>query len=162
MKKVKTLFIDPSVNNVGYAIYDGATQSIVDYGCHKTKGDNIQTKLEDIFFFISEIVKDNLITFSVIEQPAVFAYSKVTAKSGKILNLSALQKLSMAVGCIVGSLALNNIKVDLIPANKWKGRMAKSEVRSITKIKNEHAADAYLMAVLYYNLKINKKEVVTK
>ena len=93
MKNVKTLFIDPSLNNVGYAIYDSMSHSIIEHECFKSRGNEVQDKLKDIFLWLLSKIKDSSITLAVIEKPATFAYSKVSTKAGKIINLSSLQIL---------------------------------------------------------------------
>ena len=144
----KTIFIDPSLNNIGYAIYDNANHIVVQHGVFKSKGTSLQHKIKSIFDWLDEIVTLD-IGSAIIEKPAPFAYSKVSTKAGKVINLSSLQELCMAVGGMVMFFECRDIEVEFMPADKWKGKLGKNQVKQLTGIKNEHAADAYLMASVF-------------
>jgi Holliday junction resolvasome RuvABC endonuclease subunit len=144
----KTIFIDPSLNHIGYAILNSDNHEIEQYGVFTSKGNTIQNKLYSIFTWLDSLVTAD-IRSAVIEKPAPFAYSKVSTKAGKVINLSSLQKLCMAVGAMVMFFECKDIEVEFMPAENWKGKMNKEQVKTITGVSNEHAADAYLMASIY-------------
>jgi Holliday junction resolvasome RuvABC endonuclease subunit len=144
------LFIDPSINHVGYAIFNNNKNIL--YGCFNNKFEDFEDKLKSIYDFIESLIIKYNIEKAIVEKPASFAYGKISSKYGKIINLSAMLKLSYAFGCIISCLKNNNIKIEYLPAEKWKGRINKKQVKAITNIKNEHTADAYLMGLIYLNI----------
>lgn len=112
------LSIDPSIGNVGFAVWspDG---NLLKYGLIKTSPKkNIASRLHEISSEIHEICSTNRIRTLVIEQPPYF--------TRKNTNVESLMKLSHAFGAIESAFYLSGGELAInVEPNSWKGRGTK-------------------------------------
>lgn len=140
--------IDPSINNVGWAIFDQDKYS--ESGKITSQGDAENSKIHFIGDSLDVILQRRKPDYAVVEIPASFTYSKA-AVFGKSLNQSAMNKLSMATGAIIYVCEVNQVPVRMVHANEWKaGRpkdMDKMLAKGYTDKKiTDHEADAIMLA----------------
>ena len=122
------IYIDPSINNTGYAIADH--EKIVDSGVIRTKAEGDIERLLELSRGLQEVLGNKelgIIRLAVVEVPGSFSYGRSTGKwSGKGVNQSALHKLNMAIGAIALTLKMWGVEVETVEAHKWKaGRKKK-------------------------------------
>lgn len=126
------LTVDPSIGNVGYAVWTDEG-NLVKYGLIKTDPKkHIAARLQEISEDIYNICKGNRIKTLVMEQPPYYT------KKGK--NVSSLMKLSHAFGAIEASFYLSGGELAInVEPNSWKGNGTKKEatqtlVKSVYKV----------------------------
>lgn len=134
--------IDPSINNIGYAIWrDG---NCIHSGTIHTKGETDVEKLESLWPPFAYLKVNDLKTL-VIETPDGWT------RNGT--NVRSLMKLCKAIGYIEGYLVA--LEIIEVPVSEWKGRQPAAEIimaaKALTgKAKiSEHEAHAVCLGYWY-------------
>lgn len=157
------IYIDPSINNTGYAIADG--ERIIASGVIRTKAEGDADRLFELAGVLERIIQIGTIGLGVVEIPGSFSYARSTGKwSGKGVNQDALRKLNMAIGAIILTLKNFGITVETIEAHKWKGQRKKELDQTIAqhyvgRKVGPDEADAVMLAVWHNHGKLLTKKV---
>jgi Holliday junction resolvasome RuvABC endonuclease subunit len=161
MIPTKLLSIDPSIANIGYALFEDG--DLKEYGTVKSEAEkgNIPDRLK---FILSQFNRFEGISHVVIESPPHFTYSR-SDNNGKPLNLKSMNKLHMAIGAIIAYFSIKNIPVEMVNPNEWnKNRQSKQVTKNNVKYihginVNEHVADAIMIGEhCNYLLRIRRME----
>lgn len=138
IKAVCRLFIDGSINNIGWCVF--IDSSLIHFGTYRTKAKEWD-RLKEIAAVMSDLAEKYKVQETYIE--FVPAYTR----NGK--NVSAVQRLSMAVAVMLSTLPAAEMY-------EWKSRQTKAQTSAIvnhlyklqiggTKT-SEHCRDAIAMA----------------
>ncbi|NKF52619.1 crossover junction endodeoxyribonuclease RuvC [Shewanella sp. WXL01] len=148
------LGIDPGSRLTGYGIIDcqGRTQKYLGSGCIRTSGDDLASRLQQIFTGVSEIIRQY--------QPEQFAIERVFMAK----NADSALKLGQARGAAIVAATNSGLSVAEYSATQIKqavvgtGRAQKTQVQHmITQIlklpaaPQADAADALSVAVCHYH-----------
>lgn len=160
---MRILSIDPSVNNVGWALLDLSKPSLDDrwrWGLIKPEGRNLQRRISNtadkLDFQIPDIRNIDLF---ITEWPAFFGSTRgqIAAQQGYTINLAAVASY------LAGFFGFANSKWSTITANEWKGTVTKAvTMRKFMRYFNgmdydirigvsEHSIDAIMM--MHYHVK---------
>lgn len=139
------LSLDPSVNNVGWAVYD-TIQRKWWWGQWKLEANNFQAKCRELALHIElEIGEyDHL----VIEWPTFYNSAKghVAAKMGYTIDLAAIAMY------VAGYRKLGPDQLDLVTALEWKGTVTKvvtmKKFMRIFGIKDHQLSDHVIDAIM--------------
>jgi len=163
------LAIDPSINNLGWAIYDfsaGGEMYRIDscgwkYGLIHPKGFNIQGRWRDAYFKLREVIgKDRHITHLAAEWPMWFdgLRGRLAAQQNFTINLSSL------IGYLVGKLGVKTEFVSLWTPVQWKGSVPKyateakfvrifgQTARQVANTQSNDVIDAIMIAEFWLSL----------
>lgn len=146
---MRLLSLDPSLNSVGYAYFEG--KELKKFGTLKSKGSTLPEKLGSLVTGIpSPPWTGKFLDVAVIELAPSFTYNR-SAKYGKSMNQGAMNKMFMATGALVAYLNAVGVQVELIEVHTWKGRGSKETTLSAVKLlygveANDHTCDAIMMA----------------
>ncbi len=145
MPQTKLLSIDPSIANIGYAVFEDT--DLKQWGTIKSEGEGIPERLKSILY---QFGKFEDVSHVAIESPSNFTYAR-SSSNGKTLNAQSMNMLHMAIGAIISHFAVKNVPVEMINPIEWnkkreKKQIIKDNVKYIYNIKvNEHVADAIMM-----------------
>lgn len=121
---MRIVAIDPSVNNVGWAIFDSEKKSkdgraAWSWGKWSLEGDNYQMRLVDIVDRMSEVIGE--LHILITEWPMFFSSQagQVAAHNNYTINLAGM------CGYIAGRYNLNHRQWITVTANTWKGTVSK-------------------------------------
>jgi len=163
------LAIDPSVNNLGWAIFDfsmgGEMYDISSkgwrYGLIHPKGINLQYKWKDAYFKLKEVIgRDRHITHLAAEWPMYFngMRGKLAAQQNFTVNLASL------IGYLVGKLGVKAEFVSLWTPVQWKGSVPKyvtsskfvrlfgQAARQVANTQSNDVIDAIMIAEFWLSL----------
>jgi hypothetical protein len=158
---MKIVSIDPSINDVGWAVVDGLKRSksgVWDNSKAKWTWGHWKIGGVSLTFKLREIVEWMIIEFDgleegdwlVLEWPAFFGSAKgqVAAQQGHTINLAGVD------GYIAGFFRLSPMDIHLVTANEWKGNLPKEitrkrlfhalGIKQIYKV-NHNAVDAVML-----------------
>lgn len=114
------LFVDPSVTNVGWAVWECLSKTIYHYGLYKTKSDG-EDRFRELLGF-PEFLKSKNIAFEkvVIELADWYDFSPERRKGHDTLK--------RATQAIANSFQVNgnSYEIDMLPVSEWKGNQRKS------------------------------------
>jgi Holliday junction resolvasome RuvABC endonuclease subunit len=135
------IFVDPSINDIGYAIFeDNGKLAPHGYGAIRTQGASVTERLASIDLQLTylpdphgrtddrNIVKAHEfigfmgIDTAVVEVTTGSSYFKRRGAGGRPLNQAALETLNQAIAVIKLVLVKAHIKVVELPAGVWKRR----------------------------------------
>jgi len=142
---VRIMSLDPSLNHVGFALYDN--KELVNYGSINSKGATVPEK---IMFILEKLPKpDWTIDVAVIELAPSFTYNRST-QFGRPMNAGAMGKLYMATGALIGHCGKIAGRVELVEVNTWKGKQSKEVTQESARLLyvvevNDHLADEFMM-----------------
>jgi hypothetical protein len=158
---MKILGIDPSINNVGLALYDTDTKGLRTTTFHPSKrlGDSIIMIACEIVMHIQNtfLQKGEAITHLVIEYPQWEDSQRglVAAKQGYMIDLGFL------VGYFTNSFKISPFNISIPSVAKWKGQTPKKATEERVKKKlgvkeglQDHEYDACGL-ILWYLEKLN-------
>jgi Holliday junction resolvasome RuvABC endonuclease subunit len=136
----KFLAIDPGILGTGWALFweeeyiiPPEKTGVLFTKVHATK-ENWLARAMSIIVGLEESQLHKEISKVYIELPTFFQSAKgQVCASGKDGADSDLVKLSVLIGMIVGHFAINSVRVELIPVNKWKGQLTKTAVHARLK-----------------------------
>ncbi|SRR5258705_11952730 len=163
------LAIDPSINNLGWALYDfskgGEIYAINSagwkYGLIHPKGFNLQSKWKDAYFKLKEVIgRDKYVTHLAAEWPMYFngLRGKLAAQQNFTINLASL------IGYLVGKLGVKAEYVSLWTPIHWKSSVPKhvtqakfirtfgSEAKQIANTQSDDVIDAIMIAEFWLSL----------
>lgn len=165
---MRVLAIDPSINNVGFAIWDSTKKDRYKawrWGCWRLQGYNYQMKLMDLIEHIDTEIED--FDILVTEWPAFYTSDKgkIAAHQNYTIDLAGICYF------IAGWYRRNHRQHFPLTASMWKGSVPKlvtqrKFIRTFGKIAhqiNEHAVDATMMLhywLITYGEKIHKANAV--
>lgn len=157
------LGIDPSVNNVGLALYNTETKELTTRTFHpslKLKS-HLPSLSVEICRFISVVFlqKEKKIDCLVIEMPQWenSQRGKIAGQQGYTLDLAYI------VGFCGGRLGLNPLDINVPTPNLWKGQVSKSTTENrmrkrfkLEDAKSDHEFDAIGLVAWFLDLGILK------
>lgn len=150
--------IDPSINSLGYAVFDIREARLIKFGqiesSEEEKKLSLERRIQKQLCELQGVLPGGEIKcLWVIEEPELFGGVVSTAA----VHNSSLKKLIMIVGALVWHAWQTQGFVQLIPVSTWKGQLPKhvtrerSEARHEIKFKKHHsdAADAVSLGDWY-------------
>lgn len=110
---MKIISIDPSIANIGYAIYSMTERKVKLGTIHTDSRKNIDDRIQDICREITKLIHEYSPRQAVIEK--IPEYSRKTY-GGRSVNHGSLMRLHRAVGAIQAVFINNGIPVHMSPA----------------------------------------------
>lgn len=153
---MRSLAIDPSVNNVGWSIYDpkaSTKKKAWKWGTIKVEGSNLQMKIMDLAQTLESLARSEggeMPEFFISEQPAFFSSERgqIAAHMNYTIDLAAINYF------IAGWFKYDHRRHLAITANQWKGNISKAITarrffREFPKVDpmtlSEHTIDSIMM-----------------
>lgn len=147
---MRILTIDPSVNNVGFCLFDSSKRKLKNqwqWGAFALEGTNYAMRMVDLYELLLEKfgIPDHLVT----EWPSFFSSAKghIAAHQNYTIDLAGI------CGYIAGRMGFNHRQWTMVTATQWKGSVSKDiTARKFfrvfgkeTRLISEHAIDATMM-----------------
>lgn len=141
-----TRFIDPSINNIGWADYS-ADGDLIDFGTFHPKAIGDEARLIQISQWLYIAIGESEIGRVVIERSEAWTRKGF---GGQSLNTGSLAKLFRAIGALIGAAAIGGC---LVEEYTWKTTMRKGETKRTMvmvygariNLASQHALDAVHM-----------------
>lgn len=147
---MRVLAIDPSINNIGWAIaHDG---KLINWGLIKTKGKIDAEKLCDIEYKIKMIymIQD----FDRVYIEDLYRFIRKNNLTGKNKNVASILKLAKAYGMIEKTILDFGFITHKVSSKLARKTMAIKSASNYTKKKlTSHEAEAIIWAVFYSRMK---------
>jgi len=141
------LTIDPSINDVGWAWWDGTDVPYT--GLIHMKRDKKVRPIGERLEALGERLKCALCVINTVDRVIVEQPEYWSGKSLKSASSGSLGTLTLAAGYIAALVqAMTEARVILVPANEWKGTMSKAVVASrVERVNGKTYRDHELDAV---------------
>ena len=150
---MRSLAIDPSINNVGWSLFDSKAPSKCEawrWGTIHPTGVNLEMRITDTIQQLSDTFAWDVLDFLITERPAFFSSERgqIAAHMNYTIDLAAVSYY------IAGWFHMDHRKHFAITANQWKGSVPKAITarrffaafpKVDTRTLDEHAIDAMML-----------------
>jgi Holliday junction resolvasome RuvABC endonuclease subunit len=150
---MKSLSIDPSINNVGWSLFDSKAETKQEawlWGTIHPTGANLEMRITDTIQQLSDLFTWDVLDYLITERPAFFSSERgqIAAHMNYTIDLAAVAYY------IAGWFHMDHRKHFAITANQWKGSVPKAVTArrffaSFPKVDvntlDEHAIDAVML-----------------